>query len=461
MAVRRESVVIDGTDNLTPILLREAAAAKLLNRELRNLSGININVRGLANVERDIVKTSRALDQGGNSLDSFSGRAGLALQAVGALGSALIPIGALGVPAIAGLTAAVGAAAVAGGSAIVAFQGVGDAVKAIDAYDLEPTAANLEKARQAMSALGPDARRFVSEFQKFQPVLTGIRDAAAEGWFPGLTESLDDFERMAPKVEALFKAVGEAGGEAVADGAESLASGRWAPFMKFLTAEAPAAITKLSAIVGDLSHGLAEMMMSLDPGSDMFLDWLGDVADGFDDWARSSRGREDITAFLDYVRETGPQVGEFFGSLVNAVAQVVQAAAPLGGPVLAGLTAVTDVIGAVAGSDLGTPIMAGVAALSIYSRALATTAALQRSTFGKAATGQMAAGASMGGFLWGKANSVREAGAAMLSVASASDRASKSTAEFAAAEAKKNAAIRGGVATIGKAGAAVAGLALL
>ncbi len=324
----------------------------------------------------------------GPEIDRLSGRLKVLADTAAILGPGLIPIGAVGVPAIAGLASQLGAAAIAGGSAIVAFQGVGDAVKAMQEYDLEPTAANLQKMQAAMAGIGPEAQEFVRSFQDFRPVLDDIRDAAARGWFPGLTESLDDFARLAPRVEALFEAVGRAGGQAVADGAESLASGRWREFFKFLEVEAPIAVTSLSRIVGDLAHGLAEMWMSFQPGNNDFTQWLEGVADGFDRWASSAEGRDDIAGFLDYVRETGPAVSDAFVSIVNAVTQIVQAAAPLGGPVLKGISAFADALAAVADSDLGTPLFVAVGAMSALSRATDIWGAASRTSVGQFVTGQ-------------------------------------------------------------------------
>lgn len=351
-------------------------------------AGVSKSVRS---ADADTVRFGKTADSTGHAIDKLSGRIRLFLEATALIGPGLIPIGAVGVPAVAGLASQFAIAALAGGSAIVAFQGVGDAVKAVSEYNLDPTVQNLEKAQEQLSRLGPDAAAFVMEFQEFVPVLREIRDASAAGWFPGLTESLDHFEDLAPKIVRLFEGIGEAGGQAVADGAESLAGERWEDFFDFLATEAPDVITDLSRIVGDLGHGAAEMWMAFNPGNQGFTDWLSDVADGFDRWASSAEGRKDIESFLAYVEETGPDVGELFASLVDMLVQVTQAAAPLGGPVLDGLTAVADVIAAIAESDIGTPIFAGLAAISLLSRATKTWGMVSQTAAGQFVSGQVKA----------------------------------------------------------------------
>ena len=442
MAVRQESVRLSLDDaGFTSGMAKAAAATALLDKQLNSLDGSHVQTskssdalaKSSGALAAEVDKTARSVDQGGASIDKFSGRLSLLAQAASVLGPALIPIGAVGVPALTGLATAATAGAAAGGSLIVAFQGVGDALKAMNEQALNPSAENIKALREAMDKLGPDAREFVHEFQAFRPVLSDIRDSAAAGWFPGLIESLDDFAVIGPKVADLFELIGRTGGEMVADTAASFNSDRWMPFFDFVTAELPSALTSLGKTVGDLTHGAAELWMAFDPANDSFLSWLEGVATGFDSWASSAGGREDVAAFLAYVRETGPQVEELFLSIVNALTQVTQAAAPLGGPVLSALSGIFDVIAKIADSDLGTPIFAGLAALSLYNRALATTAALQKSAFGQglagAATGASATGAigrSIGG-LKTELPTLREFGTVMFRAGQSAENASAST----------------------------------
>ena len=462
MAVRAESVRLSLDDaGFTSGMIKAASATALLDRNLESLNGSAVSTRrSVMDADDGIVSLGTSADRSGNQIDKLSGRLALIAQAAAVLGPALLPIGAVAVPAITGLATAGAAAAVAGGSMIVAFQGVGDAVKAMNEQALNPSAANMEKLREAMAVIGPDAARFVKEFQAFRPVLTDIRDSAAAGWFPGLIESLSDFEAIAPRVANLFEQVGRAGGEMVADAAASFNSDRWTPFFDFVTAEMPAALTSLGQIVGDLTHGAAEMWMAFDPANDSFLSWMEGVASGFDSWASSAGGREDIAAFLDYVAQTGPQVEEFFVALVGAFTQIAQAAAPLGGPVLSALTGVANAIAAIADSDLGTPIFAGLAALSLYNRALATTAALQKSAFGVAAGGGTTAAGSPGGFIGGQVAPMKAAIPSLQEFGTVAKFAGQGAAYASEETLKARESVRGFAAASAPAIAAGAGIAL-
>ena len=422
----------------------------------------------LRSMDNDVVRLNRDLDRGGNALDSYSGRVSLLAQAGAVLGPALLPIGAVAVPALTGLATAATAGAVAGGTLLTAMVGVGDAVQAMNDQALDPSRANMEKLRAAMDQLGPEARHFVREFAAFRPVLSDIRDSAAAGWFPGLIESLDDFEGLAPRVADMFEDIGEAGGRMVAETAESFNSQRWIPFLNFVAAELPSALTSLGRIVGDLTHGAAEMWMSFDPANDQFLSWLEGVANGFDNWASSASGREDIAAFLAYVQQTGPQVQDLFLATADALTQITRAAAPLGGPVLEGLTAVAKAMAAIAASDLGTPIFAGIAALSVYNRALATTAALQRSALGvglgvapagaKANRGSL--GLLVGTNLREQVAGIRSATPALRDFGTVAYRAGQSSAYASEKTLKARDAVRGFGRAAGPAALPIAGLTL-
>lgn len=421
---------------------------------------------GVTRVERDTTLLGASMGRTGNLIDRTSGRLRLFAEAALTLGPGLIPLGATGAVGIGGLAALFGTATVGALGLVAASQGVGNALKAVSKARLEPTVANLQAARDAMSRIGPEARDWVREVQHVIPLLKQLRDTGAAGFFPGLTESIDDFERLEPILTGFMRGVGQAGGKEIAEIADSLDSRRWRPFLRFLSAEVPDALHATSTLVGDLAHGAASMWRAFDPGNDQFLDWVLDVGDGFDHWASSKNGRQDIQAFLTYARENGPAVADFFESVVDAMAQLVQAAAPLGGPVLKTLTAVANVVGDLAGSDFATPALAAFAAYSALNRVLLITAAAQRrltgstAAAGAAGRGGLAAQGGVVGFYNKQAAGVRSFTNALLYVPTAQERALKGTEKVIAAERERQATIRRGLGTMGKAAALSAGLAV-
>lgn len=383
MATRRERVILDLEDRLSPGMAKAAASTALLNRELGSLSRDSVNTRrGISDIDRPVQSIGRSSERSSNQIDRLSGRMRILADVAAILGPSLIPIGAIAVPAITGLAAQFGFAAVGAGTAILAFQGVGDAVKALNTAALEPTTANLKAAQIALEQLSPAAQGFVSQLGEMRPALKALRDEAAEGLFPGLTEALDSLEGALPRVQSIIASVSSELGDIAADTGASLASDRWAPFLDFIAAEAPEALREMSDATGNVAHAMANLWMAFDPLNDDFSQWLVDATRSLDQWSAGLSQTQGFQEFVAYIRETGPQVADTFAAIGNAVLQVVQAAAPLGGPVLAGIEALANAVAAIADSDMGTPIFTAVAALSLFNRTVAITGAMSRATFG-------------------------------------------------------------------------------
>lgn len=437
MAVRRETVILELQDSFSTEMARAAAATALLNRELNSLSGRAVTTsRASTSIQRDIDGVSKSADRADTSINQLTGRLRLLADVAAILGPALVPIGGVGIAGIAGLSNQLGFAAVAGGVLIGSMQGLGDAMKALNDAALEPSVENLAKAEDALNRLSPAAATFAREANDMLPALRAIRDMGASELFPGLTRSLDNLERLAPRVGRIFEQVGGALGDIAADGSASLASGRWSGFFDFIAEEAPRTLDELATTVGSLTHGLAELWQAFAPLNRDFSSWLVDVAAGFDEWATGLSGTEGFTEFVDYVRTTGPQVAETMRALGDALVQVVQAAAPLGGPTLQALEALARSFAAIADSPIGTPLLAAASALALFNRAsLALRATSLPATF-------------------------RSLAAGMDVTARNTQRATLSVSAFAAAEKKRAATTRANMAQLGKSAALMGGLAI-
>lgn len=374
MTVRRESVRLTLEDDFTSRMARAAAATALLKRNLDDVDGTSLRRTG-----EDVDLFDRRLRGASNGIDSFSGRLGLLAQTAGALGPALAPIGAVGVAGAAALTAQLGFASLGMASVMTAAQGVGDALEAVNAAALEPTADNLEKAREAMSSLAPEAQAFVSRIEELRPALLDIRDASAAGLFPGVTSSLDHFERIAPRVATLFNEISQTMGSLTLDGSKALAGPEWAGFISFLTREGPPALDALARSVGNVVQGMAHLAQAMTPLNRDFSTWLLDSSRAFEEWADGVGQTREFEEFVAYVRENGPKVADAAVAIANAIVQIAEAAAPLGGPVLEVITQLANAVAALADSPLGTPIMTAVTAMSALSLATkaATAATLQ------------------------------------------------------------------------------------
>lgn len=465
MATRRERVILELQDDLSSGMVKAAAATKLLDQQLGRLSTRSVTTsRASGTASRDIDKIATSSARAGREVDRLSGRMRIFADAAAVFGPSLAPIGAIAIPAVTGLASQLGFAAVGMGALVAATRGVGDALKAVNEAALEPTAANLEKARKAMDLLGPDAQRFVTRFQEIRPVLKDIRDSAAAGWFPGLTESLDSLQQVGPEVGALFEKIGSVGGNLVAEGAAAFAGPGWTDFRSFVATEAPQALDDLGRTLGNVAKGLAELWMAFGPLNRSFSTWLLDASRGFADWADGLSQTEGFAEFVDYIRTNGPRVADALLAIGNAALEIIEAIAPLGGPSLKILETLAEVIGAIADSNIGTPILAGVAALALYNRTLQVTAALQTRLTGSQSIGAALAG---GGVLGATRTGARGARSSLsilrADIATIGSTWATAGAQSERATARMNAAMgrtRTTLAPIAKGTALVGGLAL-
>jgi hypothetical protein len=384
----------------------------------------------------------RRLNRSGFEVDRMSGRIRLIVDALTLVGPALVPIGAVAVPAIAGLAAQLGFAALAGGSFLAMWQGVGGALEAVNKAALEPTADNLEAARIAMEGLGPEAQDMVRQLQGLRPVLKDMRDAAAAQGLPGVSALLEDFEEAAPDIERMLAFLADASGDVAAELGEGLSGPRMAEFMQFVGDEGPTSIKLLADTVFNLAAGMGELWMAFTPSNTDFAVWLRDNAREFDEWAQRLDETQGFEDFIAYIQTNGPRVAEALGAIGSMLLHILEAAAPLGGPTLMALEAVADVIGTIADSDAGPAIMATVTALTLLSRTTKVLESTRTSQWFTRTTG------SIGGMV-----------TALGSVTSAQERATMTATQLADKEKEKQRAIRSGLGTMGRGAAMAGGLA--
>lgn len=341
-----------------------AAAAALMER-----SGGRATA-GMAGLEKQSGSTSKALD-------SVSGRVGLAAHAIAMLGPAGATAGAVGAAGLAAIVTQATALIAAGGVLIGVFQGVGGALKAVKAAQDDPTPENFSKAHEELQKLAPEARQAVLAMNEIRPALREIRDAGAAEFFPGFVDGLDDFATRADDVERLVANMSGALGGLAADAGAGLAGDGWDDFFDYLATDATTTVTDFGHTLGNLSRGVAELVMAFDPLSDGLSESMVSGSKGFAEWADGLSQTDGYREFVEYVQENGPQLGDTLVAIGDAFLQIGEAAAPWGGPVLTVLEAVADTVGVIADSDLGTPIMGAVLAYSALNRALAITRKLQ------------------------------------------------------------------------------------
>lgn len=348
------------------------------------------------------VATTRAFT---SELDTSNDRAAMLTQSLLAVGPALVPIGAAGVPILSGLTNQLAFAAAGAGVTALAFSGIGDALKATNDYALEPTEANLEKMKETMNELGPAGRNFVDYLQELRPQLQGLQDIAQEGLLPGAQAGIEDLMTRLPEVERIVEQISTGMGDLLAEAGDNLADPRWDEFFTFLENEARPTLMDMGRTLGNFVEGFANLWMAFEPVSSSFSKSFLDLSRDFSAWTDGLGETAGFQEFLDYLNRVGPKAWDTLGALGGALLEIVEAAAPVGEAMLPVIEAVADSIGAIAGSDLGPAVIGVLALTSAYSRLIAL--------------GKATGGSAIGGLFGGTA--VRGTVASLKSVRTATD----------------------------------------
>ncbi|GAA1138321.1 hypothetical protein [Nocardioides aquiterrae] len=424
-----------------------------------------------------------------SDLESADGRMANLVQAGLALAPALVPLGALGVPALAGLANQLGATAAAAGVTVLAFQGVGDALKALNDYQIDPTDAHLKKLQETMDALGPAGQIFVRQLQELRPELQDFQDIAQQGLFPGLDKSIDELMTLAPEVEHIIGTISRELGRLAQDGAEHLNTDRWRDFISYLDHEAAPTLSAMGKTLGYVVEGLASLMMRMDPLADSFTQGMVGYAKAFRDWADGLDQSQGFQDFVDYIQQNGPEAMDTLAAIAGALIALVTAAAPVGSAVLPVIEALADGLAALADSPVGPILIGAAAAIGTLGRALAilnavglrsgdsvlgrvfqveklqtvpsairaVTVATNELRLAEEAQAAAAVRARDAQFAFIPTADKR---AALAEYTAAQQRVTAASEKVAAAEKSRSAALRAGAAQAGKSAAAVGGLAL-
>jgi len=348
----------------------------------------------VSDFERAMMKARASVRGVREEINTTNDRTAWLAQGFMALAPAIAPLGAAAVPMLAGLSTGLFMAGTAAGVLLLSFNGMGDALDAVNEYSIAPTTDNLVKMQQALEDMGPAGAHFVMFLDSLRPVIDDLQNAGREGMFPGFEEGIESLLDRGPQVEEIIRNIAEGIGELAADGGADLASDRWTKFFDYMENDAKPIILDMGRTLGNLVLGISNVMVALDPATQDFSAGLLKFSQDFAKATANLESNQGFQEFLDYVHQMGPEVLDLFIAISNAIIQLVEAAAPIGHVLIPGLAALANVLAAIADTPLGTVFVALGAAVGIYGRAVA----LAEITTGK-----------MGKTLFAEANSARKA----------------------------------------------------
>ena len=332
---------------------------------------VKIEIHGdVNNFNRALLNASTHARGLARDLDTTSSQMGLLVSSGLALGPALVPIGASVTPVITGLASQLGFAAASAGVAVLAFTGMGKALKSVNDYQLDPTADTLEKMREGLSTLGPAGQDFLMFLQQLRPQMQDLKETSRAGLFPGLERGMEDFMSMMPQVERIISNVAVAMGDLADQAGETLAGPRWEEFFNYLETDARPTLMAFGQTLGNFTEGIANLFVAFAPASDQFSESFLRMSRSFADWTANLPETDGFQSFLTYLADVGPKVWDTLSAIGGAMMSLLEAAAPVGSILLPVLTQLSHAFSALMDTDIGPVLMGAVVAINSVAMAM-------------------------------------------------------------------------------------------
>lgn len=274
--------------------------------------------------------------------------------AVLALGPALVPIlgvALAGVGALStGFLAAGAGVGLFAGVAVSALSPVGDALKKLktyqDQYNLAITDKQKETALQRMQALyeslDPPQRALVQSIQQLQTTWRGFVAQFRPEIFMMAAEGIRFINGEIPKMAPLMKGVTSALHDLERGAIAALQGPFWQTFMTNIGQIAGPVLGSLGRAFGNIITGIAGILNAFLPMTMQVTGGFESMTAKFRDWGVALADNPGFQKFIQYVQENTPKILALIGSLARAFVALIEAAAPVGGAVVAGVTALAD-----------------------------------------------------------------------------------------------------------------------
>ncbi|MDX6307191.1 MAG: hypothetical protein QOI06_237 [Nocardioidaceae bacterium] len=301
-----------------------------------------------------------------------------------ALGPALVPVAAAATVGVAALGTQLSFAAAGAGVALLAFHGVGDALKALETFSGAPTQANLTALQAKLAGLSSAGRDFVFFLDSVEPKLKALESTAQTGFLPGLQAGISTAMQQFPVVNRLVSDLASTMGQLAKEGGQAFDTPFWHGFLTDFARNASTALSTMAQAIGNVATGFAGMFEAFLPVGASLSQELLKLSQEFAAWGQGLANNNGFQQFIQYVQATAPSVMATLASLAKAILAIAKAAAPVGQVTLPAIKAVADTLTALANSGVGPEIIGIAVAVSSLAKALTLLKAVG---FGSAAAG--------------------------------------------------------------------------
>jgi hypothetical protein len=321
--------------------------------------------------ERGMAEAAAGVSALRKEINTTNSRTAWLTQGILAIAPAVVPLGAAAIPVFSGIATQMTVGAAAAATLALGFNGIGDALTALNTYQLDPTAAHLKALDIKMSQLSQQGRDFVTFLDSLQPALMHLEGTAQKGMLPGIESGLDRLLHLAPQVNRIVAQIASGLGQLADEAGGSLAGPKFEDFFNFLEHDARPILIEMGHTLGHFATGLANLFIAFLPESQKFSTGFEKMSESFEKWTAGLSKTQGFQDFLAYINQAGPEALDFIGALADAIVAILHASAPVGTVMLPLFTDLLNIFSTIAETPLGSTFIAIAAAMSIYGRSVA------------------------------------------------------------------------------------------
>lgn len=200
------------------------------------------------------------------------------------------------------------------------------------AYEKTGTAGGsaMQELERAMNALSPAGRRFALFIFGLKDEFRDLQHAAEEGLLPGLQQGITNLLPYLKPLKTLIGDVAKVLGDGFVAATEALKDPTWRKFFGYLADVAVPTLKGMMEFFGNVAEGFAGILLGLSgfngPIGQGMLKWSEDFAK----WGTTLDSNAGWQKFIQYVKDSWPEVRDFFHGLWEFTKKFVAAAAPVG-----------------------------------------------------------------------------------------------------------------------------------
>jgi hypothetical protein len=188
----------------------------------------------------------------------------------------------------------------------------------------------LRNLQEAMDNLSPAGQRFALFIFGLRGEFKKLQAAAEEGLLPGLQTAITNLLPYLEPLRGFVKNVAQALGDGFIYATEALKDPVWQEFFGYLSATAGPVLRGMFEFTMNVAKGIAGIMLGLSgfngPIGEGVLQWSRDFAE----WGATLDSNQGWQKFIQYVKDSWPEVRDFFSGLWDFTKKFVAAAAPVG-----------------------------------------------------------------------------------------------------------------------------------